>query len=94
MWCCKFKENEWIVCSMRATQKGSIKATVSFLGVSGWKEAKNRGVRCFEVKIDEVIRCDDCGKDIPHHQLVQMGETSGGQKICRECFPNHSEMKY
>jgi len=51
MWCCRFKDNEWIVCSLRATQKGSIKAAVNCLDLESWENAKNRGIRCEKVKV-------------------------------------------
>ncbi len=49
MWCCKFKSGDWIVSSLRHTQKGSTKAVCERLDYSKWKEAKNDGIRCEKV---------------------------------------------
>lgn len=53
MWCCRFKNDEWIVCSLRATQKGSVKAAMVCLNLDNWRGAKNRGIRCEKVKISK-----------------------------------------
>lgn len=55
MWCCRFKDGEWIVCSLRAAKKGSIKAAISCLCLVKWGDAKNRGIRCEKVKITKDI---------------------------------------
>jgi len=51
MWCCRFKDNEWVVCSLRSTQKGSIKAALAGLEIGSWKLAKIHGIRCEKVEV-------------------------------------------
>lgn len=50
-WICRFEGGELIVCSLRATKKGSQRAALELVGATNWREAKRRGIRCRKVKI-------------------------------------------
>ena len=54
MWCCYFKDGELIVSSLRGTQKGSQLAAVKKLGFQSWKNAKDNGIRCYEVEVKKL----------------------------------------
>lgn len=51
MWCCKFESGDWIVSSLRHTQKGSTKAVCQRFDYLKWKDAKADGIRCEKVVI-------------------------------------------
>lgn len=54
MWCCYFKDGELIVSSLRRTQKGSQSAAAQKLNFRNWKNAKDNGIRCYEVAITKL----------------------------------------
>lgn len=54
MWCCYFRDDELIVSTLRATQKGSQSAAVKKLGFKSWASAKNNGIRCYQVEIKKL----------------------------------------
>jgi len=51
LWCCYLRNGEVIVCSLRATQKGSQESAYQRLGYENWKGARDNGIRCYKVMV-------------------------------------------